>query len=189
MYELAGAAAMSVLTEPKYFGGSLTDLATVRVSTKLPLLRKDFVVDAFQLHEAVIAGADAALLIVAGLTDDELASLLRECAELKLDALVEVHTLAEMQRAAGAGAKLIGVNNRNLKTLEVSLDTSLQLAEEAPQDALLVTESGLRTAQDIRMLRAAGYKGFLIGETLMRAEDPQRVLAELIAAGKSEAEA
>jgi len=189
IYESAGAAAMSVLTEPKHFGGSLADLATVRISTKLPLLRKDFVVDAFQLHEAVIAGADAALLIVAGLNDSELTELLRECAELKLDALVEVHTAEEMERAAGAGSKLIGVNNRNLKTLEVSLETSLKLAEVAPQDAILVSESGLRTAQDISMLRAAGYKGFLIGETLMRADDPERALADLISADASEAKA
>ncbi|HEX8925594.1 MAG TPA: indole-3-glycerol phosphate synthase TrpC [Terriglobales bacterium] len=189
MYEAAGAAGMSVLTEPNYFGGSLADLATARISTKLPLLRKDFVVDAFQLHEAVIAGADAALVIVAGLTDAELVELLRECAELKLDALVEVHTAEELERAAGAGARLIGVNNRNLKTLEVSLETSLKLAEIAPEDALLVSESGIRTADDIRMLRNAGYKGFLMGETLMRAEDPKAVLAELIAASTSEANA
>lgn len=188
LYADAGAAAISVLTEPKHFGGSLEDLATVRISTRLPVLRKDFVVDALQLHEAVIAGADAALLIVAGLNDTELSNLLQQCAELKLDSLVEVHTAEEMERAAGAGARLIGVNNRNLKTLEVSLETSLQLAEIAPRNALLISESGLRTVEDIRMLRAVGYKGFLIGETLMRAEDPQRTLAELIA-GASEANA
>jgi indole-3-glycerol phosphate synthase len=179
-YENGGAVAMSVLTEPDYFDGSLDDLRNVRKVTKLPLLRKDFIVDEYQVYESAAAAADALLLIVAALNDSELRDL-RELTEDKLgmDALVEVHTADEMRRAIGCGAKLIGVNNRNLATFEVSLETSMELAAHAGPETILVSESGIETAADIRVLRAAGYRGFLVGETLMRADDPAALIAEL----------
>ena len=179
-YEAGGAAAISVLTEEDYFSGSLDDLRVVKASVRVPVLRKDFVFDEYQVYESAAAGADAILLIVAALDDDSLLDL-RRLAEhtLGLDVLVEVHTPDEMRRAVACGANLIGVNNRDLRTFEVSLETSVSLAREAPSDALLVSESGLRTREDLRRLHAAGYRGFLIGETLMRAEDPQQALNEL----------
>ena len=180
-YGSAGAAAISVLTEENYFHGSLDDLRAIRSAVRLPLLRKDFIFDEYQLYEAANAGADAVLLIVAALDDAPLSSL-REIAEDKIgmDALVEVHDEREMKRAAQCGAKLIGVNNRDLRTFEVSLDTSLNLARYAPANAILISESGLKTAADLRRLTEVGYRGFLIGESLMRAESPRRALAELL---------
>jgi indole-3-glycerol phosphate synthase len=140
-------------------------------------LRKDFIVDEYQVYESAAAGADALLLIVAAL-DDELLLRLRRLAEdeLQMDALVEVHTSEEMRRAVACGAKLIGVNNRDLRTFEVSLETSLSLAREVPSDALLISESGLNNAADLQRLYDAGYRGFLIGETLMRTDDPAAAL-------------
>lgn len=183
-YEHAGAAAISVLTEQDYFAGSLDDLTAVRRATELPILRKDFVFDEYQVYEAALAGADALLLIVAALTDDQLAAL-RATAEdeLGLDALVEVHTNDELRRACAAGARLIGVNNRDLRTFDVSLDTSLLLAREAPPDVLLISESGLNSRTDLLRLRAAGFKGFLIGESLMSAESPEEALRGLLGEG------
>jgi len=180
-YGSAGAAAISVLTEENYFDGSLDDLRAIRKAVRLPLLRKDFIFDEYQLCEAANAGADAALLIVAALDDAPLSSL-REIAEdrLGMDALVEVHDEVEMKRAAQCGAKLIGVNNRDLRTFEVSLDTSLNLARYAPANAILISESGLKTAADLRRLNDVGYRGFLIGESLMRAKSPRQALAELL---------
>jgi indole-3-glycerol phosphate synthase len=176
-YQAGGAVAMSVLTEEDYFAGSLDDLREVKSAVDLPVLRKDFIVDEYQVYESAVAGADAILLIVAAL-DDELLLRLRRLAEdeLQMDALVEVHTSDEMKRAAACGAKLIGVNNRDLRTFEVSLETSLRLAREAPADALLISESGLKSSDDLQRLYEAGYRGFLIGETLMRAEDPEQAL-------------
>jgi len=176
-YQAGGAVAMSVLTEEDYFAGSLDDLRAVKSAVELPVLRKDFIVEEYQIYESAVAGADAILLIVAAL-DDGLLSQLRELAEdeLGMDALVEVHTSEEMQRAAACGAKLIGVNNRDLRTFAVSLETSLSLAREAPSEALLISESGLKHAADLQRLYEAGYRGFLIGETLMRADDPAAAL-------------
>ena len=179
LYEAGGAAAMSVLTEPEHFKGSLEDLRRVAAAVGLPLLRKDFLVDRHQVYEAAIAGAEAVLVIVAGLTDADALKLLDAAHLVQLDALVEVHTAEELQRAASLGARLIGVNNRNLKTLQVDLETSLHLAPLAPPDAVLVAESGLRTRADIERLQSAGYQAFLIGETLMRSADPSTTLAEL----------
>jgi indole-3-glycerol phosphate synthase len=176
-YETGGAAAISVLTEQDYFAGSLDDLQDVKTTVALPLLRKDFLFDEYQIFESASAGADAILLIVAALGDETLERLRRLTEEeLGMDALVEVHDEAEMKRAAASGAKLIGVNNRNLHTFEVSIDTSLTLASTAPSDSTLVSESGLRSAADLAMLRSVGYRGFLIGETLMRAEKPAEAL-------------
>jgi len=179
-YEAGGATAISVLTEEDYFSGSLDDLRVVKATVTLPVLRKDFVFEEYQVYESAAAGADAILLIVAAL-DDELLLGLRSLAEdeLGLDALVEVHTRDEMRRAVACGGKLIGVNNRDLRTFEVSLETSLSLAREAPPDVLLISESGLNDRADLERLHSVGYRGFLIGETLMRAKDPQQALNEL----------
>jgi len=179
-YESGGAAAISVLTEEDYFAGSLDDLRSIRENTSLTILRKDFIVDEFQVYESANAGADALLLIVAAL-DDETLSRLRKLTEddLGMDALVEVHTQDEMKRAIDSGATLIGVNNRDLTTFEVSLQTSIELAAIAPRDAILISESGIETRNDIERLQAAGYRGFLIGETLMRSTDPVDGLGQL----------
>ena len=171
-YETAGAAAVSVLTEEDYFDGSLDDLRAVRQAISLPVLRKDFIFEEYQVYESAAAGADALLLIVAALDDETLTRLrLITEDELGMDALIEVHTREEMDRAVKSGAKIIGVNNRNLSTFEVSLETSVQLIEVAPPDVILISESGLGP-DEARNLRAAGYKAFLVGETLMRADDP-----------------
>ncbi len=179
-YASGGAAAISVLTEADYFDGSLDDLRSAKSAVDLPVLRKDFIFDEYQVLEAAAAGADAILLIVAALDDRSLLRL-RQLAEqeLQIDALVEVHDIAEMMRAAASGAKLIGVNNRSLHTFEVSLKTSLDLASTAPTGAILVSESGLRTWEDLAALREVGYRGFLIGESLMRAEKPGELLRGL----------
>ena len=185
LYEAGGAAAISVLTEEDYFGGSLQDLRAVRAAVALPVLRKDFIFDEYQVYETAAAGADALLLIVSALDDEVLVSL-RELAEdeLGMVALVEVHTRAELQRAIASGARFIGVNNRDLKTFSVSLETSVALAGEAPPDGMLVSESGLNSAEDLRRLQALGYQGFLIGESLMRASRPDEALRALIREGE-----
>jgi indole-3-glycerol phosphate synthase len=182
-YERGGASAISVVTDEEYFGGSLGDLVTARAETSLPILRKDFIVDPTQIFAAAIAGADAILLIVAALDDISLQRL-RETAEdeLGLDALVEVHTAEELHRATKAGARLIGVNNRDLRTLRVSLGTSERLIADAPRDATMISESGLSGGGELRRLAALGYRGFLIGEMLMRAADPAAKLRELVQA-------
>jgi indole-3-glycerol phosphate synthase len=179
--ELAGASALSVLTDEAYFQGSLHNLETASQVTSLPCLRKDFIVDEFQLLEARAHCADAVLLIVAALTQEELMDLSGRARALKLDVLCEVHDATELQRAFDAGCDTIGVNNRNLHTFRVDLNTSLQLAELMPGDVLKVAESGIETADDIAKLRAAGFEAFLIGESLMRAPSPGEALANLLA--------
>jgi len=175
-YESAGATAISVLTEEDYFDGSLNDLRAVREVVSIPILRKDFIFDEYQVYESAEAGADALLLIVAALDDETLARLRRLTEdELSMDALVEVHTKGELDRAVAIGAKLIGVNNRDLRTFSVSSETSARLARFAPADAVLVSESGLNP-DEVGKLQAVGYKGFLVGEALMRAADPEREL-------------
>jgi indole-3-glycerol phosphate synthase/phosphoribosylanthranilate isomerase len=180
IYEAAGATAISVLTEEDYFAGSLEDLRRVRKATGLPILRKDFIFDEYQVYESAAAGADAILLIVAALDDQNLTRL-RTIAEeeLGLDALVEVHSKDELDRAVSCGARLIGVNNRDLRTFNVSVAVSEQLARAAPRDVILVSESGLNPAE-VRKLRTVGYKGFLVGEALMRSDDPGAKLREFI---------
>jgi len=185
-YQQGGAAALSVLTDKQFFQGSLVDLVRARAATHLPVLRKDFTLDRYHLLQASAEGADAVLLIVAALDDEELKTLLAEARELELDALVEVHDESELERALAVGADLIGVNNRNLKTLEVSLETSLRLAEKLPPGTLAVSESGIRTSNDIRRLMAAGYQAFLIGESLMKQADPGTALAQLIEGARPE---
>ncbi len=168
-YAAGGAAAISVLTEPEYFRGSLDDLRAVRSAVNLPVLCKDFTVDEFQIYEAAAAGADAILLIVAALPEDDLTSFLRLSQdELGIDALVEVHNPAELEIATKIGAEIIGINNRDLHSLEVSLHVSRRLIVGRPKNALMVAESGISTRDEIDELKGLGFNGFLIGETLMR---------------------
>jgi indole-3-glycerol phosphate synthase len=180
-YERGGACAISVLTDEEYFGGSILDLSAIRTSTKLPLLRKDFIIDSIQLYETAIAGADAALLIAAALDDTDLSKL---CAiaedELGIDAVVEVHTPEELHRAVRASARIIGVNNRNLRTFQTSLETSERLIAEAPRDRVMISESGLTSAKSLRHLQSLGFRGFLMGEVLMRSSDPEKFLRDLL---------
>jgi len=182
-YERGGACAISVLTDEEYFAGSIADLGAARSSTKLPLLRKDFIIDPMQVFEAAIAGADAVLLIAAALDDTSLTEL-RTLAEneLGLDALVEVHNSEELNRALNARAKIIGVNNRDLRTFQVSLNTSERLIAEAPRDKIMVSESGLQSAESLVRLHELGFRAFLIGEVLMRAVDPAAALRDLLTA-------
>jgi len=181
-YERGGACAISVLTDEQYFGGSILDLAAIRAMTTLPLLRKDFVIDEIQIYEAAAAGADAVLLIAAALDDVALAKLRATTEnELGLDAVVEVHTSEDLRRAVSAGATIIGVNNRNLRTFRTSLDTSERLIAEAPRDRIMISESGLQDPKSLRHLRALGFRGFLIGEALMREPDPEAALRDLLA--------
>jgi indole-3-glycerol phosphate synthase len=180
-YEAGGAVAMSVLTEEDYFAASLDDLRTVKATVDLPVLRKDFMFEEYQIYEAAAAGADAILLIVAAINDETVSSLRRLAEEeLRMDALVEVHTANEMKRAIACGATIIGVNNRDLRTFEVSLETSIALATQAPRESVLISESGLKSSNDLQRLRDAGYRGFLIGETLMRAPKPDEALRQLL---------
>jgi indole-3-glycerol phosphate synthase len=180
-YEAAGAAALSVLTDEPFFGGRLSHLTEAREATALPVLRKDFVLDAWQVWEARAAGADAVLLIVAALSDRELASLLGVADAAGMDALVEVHDRGELARALGAGARLVGVNNRDLRTLAVSLETSIALAPAVPAGVVKVAESGVRSGADLRRLRDAGFDACLVGEHLMAAPDPGEALRRLLA--------
>jgi indole-3-glycerol phosphate synthase len=181
-YERGGACAISVLTDEEHFGGSTVDLSAARSSTNLPILRKDFIIDPIQIYKAAILGADAVLLITAALDDGSLGEL-RKIAEdeLGLDALVEVHTSDELRRTLKADAKIIGVNNRDLQTLDVSLETSERLVAEAPRDTIMISESGLQSAESLGHLRALGFHGFLIGEALMRATDPEKALRDFVA--------
>jgi indole-3-glycerol phosphate synthase len=181
-YEAGGAAAISVLTEPTFFDGALAHLTAVREAVGLPLLRKDFVVDDYQLLEARAAGADAVLLIVATLEQSELVRLQSRAWELGLAALVEVHDDEELARAVESGARLIGVNNRNLRTLTVDVSASDRLAAKLPANVVGVSESGLQSRGDLERLAAAGYRAFLIGERFMTDPDPARAIADLIGA-------
>jgi indole-3-glycerol phosphate synthase len=187
--ESAGAAALSVLTDAEFFQGSLENLQRASASTSLPCLRKDFIVDEFQLLEARANCADAVLLIVAALSPAELKMLARRAAEYDLDVLCEVHDEEELQRAVDAGCTLIGVNNRNLRTFKVDLETAIRLANAIPKHALRVAESGIHGGADIARLRAAGYQAFLIGESLMRAKSPGGALKAFLAEAQRESHA
>ena len=184
-YENGGAAALSVLTDEPYFQGSLRNLELASAAASIPCLRKDFMVDEYQIVEARAHCADAILLIAAALTDHELVRMSAKAREYELDVLVEVHTEGELERVLvnlGAdGADAIGVNNRDLKSFEVSLETSLALVARIPASVVRVAESGIGTAEDLVRLRAAGFDAFLIGESLMRQPDPGAALAELLA--------
>jgi indole-3-glycerol phosphate synthase len=178
--EAAGAAALSVLTEEDYFSGSLGDLKEASKATKIPILRKDFIVDPWQVWETRAAGADSFLLIAAVLDDETLRELLELGRELKMEALVEVHSGEELARVLGAGARIVGVNNRDLRDFQVHLETSLELVESIPEDCLAVSESGLHSNDDLVRLRSAGFDAFLIGEHLMTRDDPGAALGNLL---------
>jgi len=179
-YEQAGASAISVLTEEDNFDGSLADLRAVRAACSLPILRKDFVVDPYQLYEARAAGADAVLLIVAALDDGDMASLHEQAQALGLDVLVEVHDSDELARAAAIGARIVGVNNRDLRDFSVDVGRTSQLLGQMPADVLVVSESGIATREQVQELERQGVAAVLVGERLMRARDPAAALAALL---------
>lgn len=178
--EAAGAAAISVLTEEEFFLGSLADLKDVHKSTKIPILRKDFIFDPWQVWESRAAGADAFLLIAAILDDAILRDLIKLGRELTMESLVEIHSREELRRALDAGARIIGVNNRDLRTFEVNLETSLELIGDIPEECIAVSESGIRAHADLQHLHAAGFDAFLVGERLMTAPDPASGLREFL---------
>jgi indole-3-glycerol phosphate synthase len=179
-YEEGGAACLSVLTDKQYFQGSLHDLEAARAAVSLPVLRKDFTVDRLQIFEAAAHGADAILLIAAVLNTEALQTFRELASSLQLDSLVEIHNQEELAKAIDSGAEIIGVNNRDLDTFEVSLDTSLRLSYLMPSGVLRVSESGIHTRADIKVLRQAGFESFLIGESLMRSKDPSAALKNFL---------
>ena len=179
-YEVAGACGMSVLTDGKYFGGSLDDLLTARASAQMPLLRKEFIIDEYQLLEAKAHGADVCLLIAACLTRNEIEHLSKFAKSLGLDVLLEVHNQEELDKALMPSLDMLGVNNRNLKTFEVSLETSKSLSTQIPNEFVKVSESGISSIEAIKDLKQYGYEGFLIGENFMKTEDPAKSALEFI---------
>ena len=180
-YQAGGAACLSVLTDVDFFQGSDAYLQEARAACGLPVLRKDFLIDAWQVYESRLLGADCILLIVAALDDARLAELSHLALELGMDVLVEVHDLDELERALPLGGTMLGINNRNLRSFEVSLNTTLDLLVAAPRDRLLVTESGILAPADVALMRGNGVHAFLVGEAFMRADDPGRELARLFA--------
>jgi indole-3-glycerol phosphate synthase len=180
-YVGAGAAALSILTDEPFFGGSLGDLTEARALCDVPILRKDFIVDEYQIAEARVAGADAILLIVAALDDATLRALLAACARYGVEALVETHDAAEVARALATGARVLGINHRDLRTFQMDQDLAVRLRPSIPADRVLVAESGIRAQADVARLRAAAIDAILVGETLMRASDPAAALRGLLA--------
>ena len=178
-YEKGGAACLSILTDRDFFQGAPEFLQQAREATKLPVIRKDFIIDPYQVYEARAMNADCILLIVSALGDATLNELLSLAHHLQMDVLMEVHDRDEMERAIQSGAKLIGVNNRNLRTFEVSLQTTLDMLDMLPDDRILVTESGIHVPEDVKLMRQNGVNSFLVGEAFMRAEEPGEKLAEL----------
>jgi indole-3-glycerol phosphate synthase len=178
-YEQGGAGALSVLTEGPHFGGSLEDLRAARAACSLPILRKDFIVDEFQLHEALAAGADAVLLIVAALSAEQLAGLHAQASAIGLDVLVEVHDERELETALAAGAQIVGVNNRDLRDFTVDIERTFALLAQMPPQTIVVSESGIASAEQLHRFADAGVSAVLVGESLMRAQDPAAALAAL----------
>lgn len=187
--EQAGTAALSVLTDAEFFQGSLGNLRVASAETRLPCLRKDFIIDEFQILEARANSADAVLLIVAALSQENLVALAKRAAHFKLDVLCEVHDEEELGRALDAGCDLVGVNSRDLQTFKVDLDTAFRVAQMLPPEVVAVAESGIENGRDIASLRSAGYNAFLIGETLMKASAPGEALQRMIAEAGSAASA
>jgi indole-3-glycerol phosphate synthase len=181
-YARAGAAALSVLTDEPFFGGALSDLRRARAAVEIPILRKDFIVDRYQVVEARAAGADAILLIVAALADAEISTLLAAAREVGVEAMVEVHDRAELDRALAAGAEIVGINNRDLRTFTIDRELAVRLRPLVPASRVVVAESGIRDGADVARLRAAGVDAMLVGETLMRAPEPGAALAALLGA-------
>ena len=182
-YEKGGAACLSVLTDVDFFKGADAYLLQARVACSLPVLRKDFIVDPYQVYEARVLGADCVLLIVAALSDSMLLELLQLTSHLGMDALVEVHEAEELERALAIPAPLLGINNRDLRSFETSLDVTLGFLEQIPEDRLVVTESGIHTVEDVAVMRSRGVNAFLVGEAFMKAPEPGEKLAELFAQG------
>ena len=180
-YEKGGAACLSVLTDVDFFKGADAYLQQARAASSLPVLRKDFIVDPYQVYEARVLGADAVLLIVAALNDARLLELLQLTRDLGMNALVEVHDSVELERALAIPAPLLGINNRDLRSFETSLDVTLDLLEQIPEDRIVVTESGIHTVEDVSLMRARGVNAFLVGEAFMKAPEPGKRLAELFA--------
>ncbi len=180
-YEAGGAAALSILTDGPFFGGSLADLRAARAATQLPVLRKDFIVDRYQIVEARAAGADAVLLIMSALSDAEVSALTAEAGRWGLDVLVEAHDAAEVRRAVALSARIIGINNRNLKTFDVDTTLCTRLRVDIPAGRVVVAESGLKVAADVKTVRTAGIDAILVGESLMRQPDPGEALHRLLA--------
>lgn len=180
-YEAAGACCLSVLTDIDFFQGSDDYLKEARASCKLPVIRKDFIVDTYQVYEARAMGADCILLIVAVLTDEQMAKLYQLALDLKMDVLIEVHDEAELHRALPFGATLVGINNRNLRNFETSLNTTIDLLQQIPDDRIVVTESGIHAAADVELMRENNVNAFLVGEAFMRAADPGTELKKLFA--------
>ncbi len=178
-YERGGAAALSVLTDEPHFGGSLTDLRDARAACGMPIIRKDFIVDSYQLYEAAVNGADAVLLIVAALGDDDLRALYKEARSIDLDCLVEVHNAEELERALEAGAEVIGINNRNLDDMSVDVATTYELMPDVPAGKTVVAESGISGREELEELDRVGVDAVLIGGALMAAEDPEAKAREL----------
>jgi indole-3-glycerol phosphate synthase len=179
MYSSGGAAALSVLTDRQFFQGDLGDLEAARGAVTLPVLRKDFTLDEFHVIQAAAYGADAILLIAALLEENEMRRFRELAAQYRMAALVEVHNASELEAALGSGAQIVGVNNRNLHTFEVALETSLQLAEKIPANVVKVSESGIHSREDVARLADAGFHAFLVGEHLMKSSDPEAALREL----------
>jgi indole-3-glycerol phosphate synthase len=182
-YEAAGAACLSVLTDEKYFQGSDDYLRQIREAVTLPLLRKEFIVDDYQIAESRLIGADCILLIVSALDQSSLENFHRQAVGIGLDVLIEVHDAEELDRALSLGPKLVGINNRNLKTFETSLDNTFRLLDAIPEDVLVVTESGIHTAEDVKAMREHDVHAFLVGEAFMRSEDPGAALKALFDPG------
>jgi indole-3-glycerol phosphate synthase len=178
-YERGGAAALSVLTEETHFGGSLADLREARAASDLPVLRKDFTIDPYQLYEAKAAGADAVLLVVGAMSERELAELHREAHALDLDAIVEIHDEDELERALEVDADVLGINNRNLEDFSVDIQRTFDLLADVPAGKVVVSESGIHSREQIDELEQVGVDAVLIGETLMRAPDPEAAVREL----------
>src|SRR4051794_22398074 len=184
-YERGGAAALSVLTDEPHFGGSLADLRAARAACGMPIIRKDFIVDAYQLYEAAVNGADAVLLIVAALSDGDLRSLYQEARSIDLDCLVEVHDAEELERALEAGAEVIGINNRNLEDMSVDIGTTFELMPDVPAGKTVVAESGISGRGELEELDRVGVDAVLIGGALMAAEDPEAKVRELAGSDES----
>lgn len=180
-YQQHGAACLSVLTDKDFFQGSEDFLQQARNACSLPVIRKDFIIDPYQVLEARAINADCILLIVAALDDDRLQELLKQAHELQMDVLMEVHDDAELERALKSGARLIGINNRNLRTFDTALSTTIDMLDKIPDDRIVVTESGIHTAQDVQLMRDHKVNTFLVGEAFMKADDPGKKLAELFA--------
>ncbi|HEV2858186.1 MAG TPA: indole-3-glycerol phosphate synthase TrpC [Solirubrobacterales bacterium] len=184
-YERGGAAALSVLTDERHFGGSLADLRAARAACEMPIIRKDFIVDPYQLYEAAVNGADAVLLIVAALSDEDLRSLYQEARSIDLDCLVEVHNAEELERALEAGAEVIGINNRNLDDMSVDIDTTYELMPDVPAGKTVVAESGISGREELAELDRVGVDAVLIGGALMTSSDPEAKVRELTGSDES----